>query len=165
LIYSGACDSLFTPRPLGPLFDIAEQFDQDFIDLLRNEKDRSIIFGALIRKLSASTKPVILIFEDIHWADEGSLDAVEYLTRECQAIPLLLIGLARPSLFERRADQVAVQPGELAVNCLFRGRELANPELAHRVCETVVNGVIDIAKIERAAKIEGRRMTVLLTKK
>ena len=27
-IYSGACDSLFTPRPLGPLFDIAEQFDR-----------------------------------------------------------------------------------------------------------------------------------------
>ena len=37
LIYAGACDSLFTPRPLGPLFDIAEQFDEDFIDLLRNE--------------------------------------------------------------------------------------------------------------------------------
>jgi translation initiation factor IF-3 len=42
---------------------------------------------------------------------------------------------------------------------------LAHPELAHRVCETVVAGVIDIAKIERPAKIEGRRMTVLLTKK
>ena len=38
LIYAGACDSLFTPRPLGPLFDIAEQFDQDCIDLSETKR-------------------------------------------------------------------------------------------------------------------------------
>ena len=91
LIYSGACDSLFTPRPLGPLFDIAEQFDQDFIDLLRNEKDRSIIFGALIRKLSASTKPVILLFEDIHWADEATIDLIKFLARRIHQYKCLFL--------------------------------------------------------------------------
>lgn len=64
-----------------------------------------------------------------------------------------------------KAREFLLRGDKVQVNCLFRGRELAHPELAHKVCETVVNGVLDIAKIERPAKIEGRRMTVLLTKK
>jgi len=91
LIYSGACDSLFTPRPLGPLFDIAEQFEQEFMDLLRNEKDRSIIFGALIRKLSASPKPVVLVFEDIHWADEATIDLIKFLARRIHQYKCLFL--------------------------------------------------------------------------
>ena len=91
LIYAGACDSLFTPRPLGPLFDIAEQFDHDFTDLLRNEKDRSIIFGALIRRLSASTKSVILLFEDIHWADEATIDLIKFLARRIHQYKCLFL--------------------------------------------------------------------------
>ena len=91
LIYTGACDSFFTPRPLGPLFDIAEQFDQDCIDLLRNEKDRSIIFSTLIRKLSTSTKPVILLFEDIHWADEATLDLIKFLARRIHQYKCLFL--------------------------------------------------------------------------
>src|SRR4051812_40470389 len=67
--YFGSCDSLFTPRPLGPLFDIAPQLSNGFAELMRNEKDRSLIFAALIQKLSDSEKPIILVFEDIHWAD------------------------------------------------------------------------------------------------
>src|SRR5688500_8296208 len=52
IILSGACDSLFTPRPLGPLFDIARQIGQDFNNLLKIEKDRSVIFAALVEHLS-----------------------------------------------------------------------------------------------------------------
>ena len=91
LIYAGACDSLFTPRPLGPLFDIAEQFDHDFIDMLRTEKDRSIIFSALIRKLSASTKAVIVFFEDIHWADEATIDLIKFLARRIHQYKCLFL--------------------------------------------------------------------------
>src|SRR5688500_2137162 len=76
VIYAGACDSLFTPRPLGPLFDIAPKVGPAFIELLRNEKDRSLIFAALVQKLSATGKPVVLVFEDIHWADEATIDLI-----------------------------------------------------------------------------------------
>jgi predicted ATPase len=81
VIYSGACDSLFTPRPLGPLFDIAGQIGADFIDLLKNEKDRSVVFAALVQKLSIREKPVVLVFEDIHWADEATIDLIKFLAR------------------------------------------------------------------------------------
>lgn len=45
---------------------------------------------------------VLLLLEDIHWADEGSLDLIDYLIRECQDVPLLILNQARPLLWERR---------------------------------------------------------------
>src|SRR5205807_8106793 len=42
------------------------------------------------------------VAEDIHWSDDGSLDLWDYLARSCSNAPLLLVCLARPSLFERR---------------------------------------------------------------
>lgn len=48
-------------------------------------------------------QPLVVIFlEDVHWADDGSLDLVEYLVRESQGVPLLLVVTTRPSLWERR---------------------------------------------------------------
>jgi predicted ATPase/class 3 adenylate cyclase len=44
----------------------------------------------------------VLFLEDIHWADDGSLDLVDHLVRGCRQVPLLIVGLARPELFERR---------------------------------------------------------------
>jgi DNA-binding CsgD family transcriptional regulator/tetratricopeptide (TPR) repeat protein/tRNA A37 threonylcarbamoyladenosine biosynthesis protein TsaE len=80
-VYSGACDSLFTPRPLGPLYDMGGQIGIHFLDLLKNEKDRSIIFDAFLEALSSSALPKVLVIEDIHWADEATLDFIKFLTR------------------------------------------------------------------------------------
>lgn len=44
----------------------------------------------------------ILYVEDIHWSDEGSLDLLVHLASACQRVPLLIICLARPTLFEHR---------------------------------------------------------------
>lgn len=44
----------------------------------------------------------LLVLEDIHWSDDGSLDLIDYLARTCQGVPLMIVCLARPSLFERR---------------------------------------------------------------
>jgi DNA-binding CsgD family transcriptional regulator/tetratricopeptide (TPR) repeat protein len=79
--FIGVCDSLFTPRPLGPLYDIADQIGNDFFALLKDEKDRALIFASLLQKLSELSKPIILVFEDIHWADEATLDLIKFLTR------------------------------------------------------------------------------------
>lgn len=60
--------------------------------------------------------------------------------------------------FIHRGDKVQV-------NCQFRGRELAHPELGEEVCQKVLKAIEDVAKIERPLKLEGKRMTVLLTKR
>jgi class 3 adenylate cyclase/tetratricopeptide (TPR) repeat protein len=47
-------------------------------------------------------RPTVLLLEDIHWADAGSLDLIEHLLRERPELPLLVVGLTRPTLFEQR---------------------------------------------------------------
>jgi class 3 adenylate cyclase len=49
----------------------------------------------------AARYPLVLVFEDVHWADDGLLDFVEYLGDWAQG-PILTVALARPELFERR---------------------------------------------------------------
>jgi hypothetical protein len=54
---------------------------------------------------AAQEKPVevvVLLLEDLHWADEASINFVEALFRQCHDLPLLLIGSAEPALRDRR---------------------------------------------------------------
>jgi predicted ATPase len=51
---------------------------------------------------AATRRPLVLAFEDIHWADDGMLDAIEHLAQWVRA-PLMLICLARDELLDRRA--------------------------------------------------------------
>jgi tetratricopeptide (TPR) repeat protein len=50
----------------------------------------------------AESRPLVLVFEDLHWADEGLLDFVDYLADWADEVPLLVIGTARPELLARR---------------------------------------------------------------
>ena len=52
----------------------------------------------------ASVQPVILVFEDLHWADAGTLDFIDHLLEWSRAIPLYIVTLARPELIDRRPD-------------------------------------------------------------
>jgi class 3 adenylate cyclase len=51
----------------------------------------------------AETGPTVLVFEDIHWADEALLDFIELLTERAGAVPMFIVCTARPELLERRA--------------------------------------------------------------
>ncbi len=68
----------------------------------RQIRDRA--FHYITQFFAAVTKhsPAVLFLEDIHLANEGSLDLIDHLSRECRQSPLLIICLTRPSLFERR---------------------------------------------------------------
>jgi class 3 adenylate cyclase/tetratricopeptide (TPR) repeat protein len=46
--------------------------------------------------------PRVLLLDDAHWADEGSLDFLEHLAAARPEMPLLVLALARPTLYERR---------------------------------------------------------------
>ncbi len=67
------------------------------------ERMRESLFSA-VRSLvdaRAARGPLVLVFEDIHWADDGMLDLIEYLAQWVRG-PLLLLCLARDELLERR---------------------------------------------------------------
>jgi predicted ATPase len=50
----------------------------------------------------AERRPLVLVFEDLHWADDGLLDFVDYLAGWAGGVPLLVVGAARPELLARR---------------------------------------------------------------
>lgn len=85
----GACDSLFTPRPLGPLYDIAMGLEGQLPSLLNSNADRQAIFSACLVELQ--NPPTIIVFEDVHWADEATLDLIKFLSRRIQRTPSLFI--------------------------------------------------------------------------
>lgn len=87
----GTCDALFTPRPLGPLYDIAAQLKNGLLNLLDNQTARSTIFAKFYKILQESNSPNILIMEDVHWADESTLDLIKYLGRRADKINSLFI--------------------------------------------------------------------------
>jgi DNA-binding CsgD family transcriptional regulator/tetratricopeptide (TPR) repeat protein len=85
----GTCDSLFTPRPLGPLHDIAMEVEGKLSALLDSNADRQAIFSACFVELQQP--PTIVVFEDVHWADEATLDLIKFLGRRIQRTTTLLI--------------------------------------------------------------------------
>ena len=65
---------------------------------------RSEAFAAWRRffEALAEQRAAVLVFEDLHWGDEGLLDFVDHLAEWASGVPLLLVATARPELLERR---------------------------------------------------------------
>ena len=59
---------------------------------------------------AASSMPLIVVFEDIHWGEPTFLDLVEYLGRSIQSAPVLVICTARTELFDARPDWASSIP-------------------------------------------------------
>ncbi len=111
----GNCDPLFTPTPLGPLHDIARQVGGSLPAQLESATARAALFAGILDRLRKSLKPVLLVIEDLHWADDATLDLIKYLSRRIDRVKVLLI-------VTYRDDEVAGRPalrlllGDLAVS-------------------------------------------------
>jgi DNA-binding CsgD family transcriptional regulator/tetratricopeptide (TPR) repeat protein len=90
-VFVGACDPLSTPRPLGPLVDIAASLGDEFADLLSGDKPRDRIFRAFLNEFTSTAKPTVAVFEDVHWADQATLDLVRFLGRRISPARGLLV--------------------------------------------------------------------------
>ena len=68
--------------------------------------EREELFTAWRRFLEhiAEQDPTVLVFEDLHWADDAMLAFLEHLADRAEGVPLLVVGTARPELFERHPD-------------------------------------------------------------
>lgn len=75
---------------------------QGMIHDARQIRQRAFAHLAKLFQETSSDQMSVLLLEDVHWADEGSLDLIAHLMQECVQARLLIICLARPSLFERR---------------------------------------------------------------
>ena len=91
----GACDALSTPRPLAPLVDISRALGGDVRRLLDSAAPRDEVFGAFLSELGPEHAPTLVVFEDIHWADEATLDLVTFLGRRVGSTRALLVATYR----------------------------------------------------------------------
>jgi class 3 adenylate cyclase len=91
-----AADAAWLDRRLRPLAGL----ESDEVSLDR----RGESFAAWRRFLEAiaDERPLVLVFEDLHWADDVLLDFVDYLVDWARGVPLLVLSTARPELLERR---------------------------------------------------------------
>ena len=71
--------------------------------------DREELFTAWRRFLAhvADQHPAVVVFEDLHWADDAMLAFLEHLADRAESVPLLVVGTARPELFERHPEYSA----------------------------------------------------------
>ena len=85
----GMCDALSTPRPLGPLRDVAAGLGPPVPAMLRDAAAQHEIFAAVLEALRG--RPRVLVVEDLHWGDGATLDLVRFLARRIAGLPLLLV--------------------------------------------------------------------------
>ena len=85
----GACDALFTPRPLAPLHDIARQSRGALLAVINSGASREEIFTAALDELERAQ--TLVVFEDMHWGDEATLDLLKYLGRRIHRTRTMLV--------------------------------------------------------------------------
>ena len=87
----GACDDLAIPRPLGPFRDLAGTASAPFAEALASGAAPADFHALLRQELERPPGPTILVIEDVHWADEATLDAITVLGRRISGLPALLL--------------------------------------------------------------------------
>jgi len=87
----GGCEALFSPRPLGPLYDMVGALSDRVRALLGPQGHGVELFSALLAELQQSVEPTLLVFEDLHWADAATLDLLKYLARRLRRVRVLLV--------------------------------------------------------------------------
>src|SRR5262245_29490390 len=92
-VHLGGCDDLLAPRSLGPFRDMAEDHPELGPALAHERLEDAL--PALLRAFAAH--PSVVIVEDIHWADDATLDAIRFLARRIPGIPGALLLTFRDS--------------------------------------------------------------------
>ena len=68
----------------------------------RAEREEAFAAWRRLLEAAAEQRPLVLVFEDLHWADDGLLDFVDHLADWATTVPLLIVATARPELLDRR---------------------------------------------------------------
>jgi tetratricopeptide (TPR) repeat protein len=107
----GACEPLRTPPPLGPFLEAAEATGSELAALVAGSPRPHEVAAAVLDELRRRG-PTVLVLEDLHWADEATLDVVSLLVPRIASAPALVLASYRDDELDR-AGQLRVLLGEL----------------------------------------------------
>ncbi len=119
----------------------------------RTGDDQSESFAAWRRffEALAEERPVVLVFEDLQWADDSLLAFVDHLVEWAADVPLLVVVTARPEFLARRPDWGGGKPNALTVS-LSPLTEQQTTQLIHALLERDnLPADVETALVERAA--------------
>lgn len=124
--YAGACDGQFVPRPLAPFLEVAASLGGS-LSAYGTTAHRDDLFDGLLAELSAATDEpgvlVVVAIEDVHWADEATLDLLRFLARRLRDVPLLVLATYRDDALEP-GEPLRVALGDLATQRTTRRLDL-----------------------------------------
>jgi ATP/maltotriose-dependent transcriptional regulator MalT len=132
----GSCDAVVPARPFAPLVDIAEKVDGELREAL-DAVDRNRVFDAFLALLRQRRGlPPLVVFEDLHWADEATLDLLRVVVRRIRDLPILFIGTYR------HEDVGSEHPLRLALGDAASGVgvEIEVPALSVDAVEVLIDG-------------------------
>jgi predicted ATPase len=185
----GACEALFTPRALGPFVDVAQITGGELEELVERGDRPHEVLSVLAREV-AKESPTVLVLEDVHWADEATLDVLRLLGRRVDGFRALVVATYRDDELDdphplrvvlgelatargvERVDLPRLSPGAVAALAepykvdaeeLYRGTG-GNPFF---VSEVLAAGTKEIpstvrdAVLARAGRLSGRARTLL----
>jgi predicted ATPase len=127
IVQWGACDPLATPRPLGPLRDIAVS-DDGLLSLALEGGATPHEVAAALAGTDPRT-PVVVVLEDVHWADEATLDVLRVLGRRVGGATFLAIATFRDDELDRM-HPLRIVLGELATTDTVRRLDVQPLSLA-----------------------------------
>jgi DNA-binding CsgD family transcriptional regulator len=133
----GRCDGQFTPRPLGPILEIAQQLGGRVAEAARSDAPRTQLSTALVETVRGQTDGVVLVVEDIHWADEATLDTLRYLGRRLRNLAVLVVATYRDDALAPD-DPLRVALGDLAAEATTRRLDV--PTLSAEAVAHLVEG-------------------------
>lgn len=87
----GTCDDLAIPRPLGPFHDWAGSVSTELERAIAADPAPQRLHPLLLRELSLEPRPTVVVLEDVHWADNATLDAITVVARRIASLPALLV--------------------------------------------------------------------------
>ena len=96
----GGCEPLRTPRPLGPFVDIAGTVGGELARLVAAAARPHEVMVTLLEALRGHD-PTVLVLEDLHWADEATLDVLTLLAGRIRSVPALVLASYRDDELER----------------------------------------------------------------
>ena len=104
---------------LGQLIGLDYAASPYIAGILRDGKQlqaRGLHAWAQYLRLQATQQPLVLVLDDLQWADDASLGAIDHLVAVGPELPVMLLCAARPELLQRRPDWAAAWPGHQRLN-------------------------------------------------
>jgi DNA-binding CsgD family transcriptional regulator len=139
------CEPLFTPRPLGPVLELASAIGGEAAARAAGPGTPYDVAMTLFPDLAI--EPTVVVFEDVHWADEATLDVVRLLARRVAGAPVLLV------LSYREAELDHAHPLRVVLGDLPGGGQVIRLELAglsaRAIAELAGPGRMDAGELHR----------------